>query len=180
MKTWFKLLFPPISSMYVFIYSPICSGSGPIQLWQFLLQLLLDSTCRTFISWTGDGWEFKMSDPTEVRPFTVTNDVFFCTSNLLTLFHLKKFLKNFVLHFLEKIKWYENTWWCHNVYNKGRKRKLQYPSSWNALLIFPLWSKFQTVPTHNTQQSVFRYRGPSLQPCNLVISRSIVQLRRDF
>ncbi|XP_061737907.1 ETS1-related protein isoform X2 [Nerophis ophidion] len=41
-------------------------GSGPIQLWQFLLELLLDSTCRTFITWTGDGWEFKMSDPTEV------------------------------------------------------------------------------------------------------------------
>ncbi|CAK6958906.1 ETS1-related protein [Scomber scombrus] len=41
-------------------------GSGPIQLWQFLLELLLDTTCRTFICWTGDGWEFKMSDPTEV------------------------------------------------------------------------------------------------------------------
>ncbi|XP_072249313.1 ETS1-related protein isoform X2 [Leuresthes tenuis] len=41
-------------------------GSGPIQLWQFLLELLLDSTCHTFISWTGDGWEFKMSDPSEV------------------------------------------------------------------------------------------------------------------
>ncbi|XP_024917679.1 protein c-ets-1-A-like isoform X2 [Cynoglossus semilaevis] len=41
-------------------------GSGPIQLWQFLLELLLDSTCNNFISWTGDGWEFKMSDPTEV------------------------------------------------------------------------------------------------------------------
>ncbi|XP_037532469.1 ETS1-related protein [Nematolebias whitei] len=41
-------------------------GSGPIQLWQFLLELLLDSACRNFISWTGDGWEFKMSDPTEV------------------------------------------------------------------------------------------------------------------
>ncbi|XP_068179431.1 ETS1-related protein isoform X2 [Antennarius striatus] len=41
-------------------------GSGPIQLWQFLLELLLDSACKTFISWTGDGWEFKMSDPTEV------------------------------------------------------------------------------------------------------------------
>uniref|UniRef100_A0A671LWK5 Protein c-ets-2-A-like n=1 Tax=Sinocyclocheilus anshuiensis TaxID=1608454 RepID=A0A671LWK5_9TELE len=38
-------------------------GSGPIQLWQFLLELLLDSACHTFISWTGDGWEFKMSDP---------------------------------------------------------------------------------------------------------------------
>lgn len=47
----------------------IFSGSGPIQLWQFLLELLLDSACRTFISWTGDGWEFKMSDPTEVRRY---------------------------------------------------------------------------------------------------------------
>ncbi|XP_063055556.1 ETS1-related protein isoform X2 [Engraulis encrasicolus] len=45
---------------------PFLSGSGPIQLWQFLLELLLDSGCRTFISWTGDGWEFKMSDPAEV------------------------------------------------------------------------------------------------------------------
>ncbi|XP_036395538.1 ETS1-related protein [Megalops cyprinoides] len=42
------------------------TGSGPIQLWQFLLELLLDSACNTFISWTGDGWEFKMSDPAEV------------------------------------------------------------------------------------------------------------------
>lgn len=50
-----------------FINSLIHSGSGPIQLWQFLLELLLDSACRTFICWTGDGWEFKMSDPTEVR-----------------------------------------------------------------------------------------------------------------
>ncbi|KAK5892075.1 hypothetical protein CesoFtcFv8_012492 [Champsocephalus esox] len=41
-------------------------GSGPIQLWQFLLELLLDSACCTFICWTGDGWEFKMSDPAEV------------------------------------------------------------------------------------------------------------------
>ncbi|CAL8288707.1 unnamed protein product [Merluccius merluccius] len=41
-------------------------GSGPIQLWQFLLQLLLDSTYSGFITWTGDGWEFKMSDPSEV------------------------------------------------------------------------------------------------------------------
>ncbi|KAM9723761.1 ETS1-related protein [Menidia menidia] len=41
-------------------------GSGPIQLWQFLLELLLDSACHAFICWTGDGWEFKMSDPSEV------------------------------------------------------------------------------------------------------------------
>uniref|UniRef100_W5MBV7 ETS1-related protein n=2 Tax=Lepisosteus oculatus TaxID=7918 RepID=W5MBV7_LEPOC len=42
------------------------TGSGPMQLWQFLLELLLDESCQSFISWTGDGWEFKLSDPTEV------------------------------------------------------------------------------------------------------------------
>ncbi|XP_014855497.1 protein C-ets-2, partial [Poecilia latipinna] len=47
--------------------SHICStGSGPIQLWQFLLELLTDKSCQSFISWTGDGWEFKLSDPDEV------------------------------------------------------------------------------------------------------------------
>ncbi|XP_058379092.1 protein C-ets-2 isoform X1 [Diceros bicornis minor] len=42
------------------------SGSGPIQLWQFLLELLSDKSCQSFISWTGDGWEFKLADPDEV------------------------------------------------------------------------------------------------------------------
>jgi len=42
------------------------TGSGPIQLWQFLLELLTDKTCQGFISWTGDGWEFKLTDPDEV------------------------------------------------------------------------------------------------------------------
>ncbi|KAK2170118.1 hypothetical protein LSH36_4g08022 [Paralvinella palmiformis] len=42
------------------------SGSGPIQLWQFLLELLTDKNCQHFIAWSGDGWEFKLSDPDEV------------------------------------------------------------------------------------------------------------------
>ena len=42
-------------------------GSGPIQLWQFLLELLTDRSCQSCISWTGDGWEFKLTDPDEVR-----------------------------------------------------------------------------------------------------------------
>ncbi|CAK1583646.1 unnamed protein product [Parnassius mnemosyne] len=47
--------------------SGLCfTGSGPIQLWQFLLELLTDKSCQGFISWTGDGWEFKLTDPDEV------------------------------------------------------------------------------------------------------------------
>lgn len=42
------------------------TGSGPIQLWQFLLELLTDKSCQSIISWTGDGWEFKLIDPDEV------------------------------------------------------------------------------------------------------------------
>lgn len=43
------------------------NGTGPIQLWQFLLELLMDKTCQNFISWTGEGWEFKLTDPDEVN-----------------------------------------------------------------------------------------------------------------
>ncbi|XP_066966640.1 protein c-ets-1-A-like isoform X5 [Macrobrachium rosenbergii] len=45
---------------------PCFTGSGPIQLWQFLLELLTDKKQQQYISWTGDGWEFKLTDPDEV------------------------------------------------------------------------------------------------------------------
>jgi len=44
----------------------VFAGSGPIQLWQFLLELLLDPACQDYISWTGNDWEFRLSDPDEV------------------------------------------------------------------------------------------------------------------
>ena len=46
--------------------APCFTGSGPIQLWQFLLELLTDKKQQGYISWTGDGWEFKLTDPDEV------------------------------------------------------------------------------------------------------------------
>lgn len=51
--------------------TPCFTGSGPIQLWQFLLELLTDKTCQSFITWTGDGWEFKLVDPDEVIFFII-------------------------------------------------------------------------------------------------------------
>jgi len=48
------------------VAGPAFTGSGPIQLWQFLLELLTDKSCQHFMCWTGDGWEFKMNDPDEV------------------------------------------------------------------------------------------------------------------
>jgi len=47
-------------------HAPTITPTGPIQLWQFILEQLSDKSCQHFISWTGDGWEFKMTDPDEV------------------------------------------------------------------------------------------------------------------
>ncbi|XP_018554427.1 Friend leukemia integration 1 transcription factor isoform X2 [Lates calcarifer] len=41
-------------------------GSGQIQLWQFLLELLSDSSNAGCITWEGTNGEFKMTDPDEV------------------------------------------------------------------------------------------------------------------
>ncbi|XP_060678206.1 retroviral integration site protein Fli-1 homolog [Hemiscyllium ocellatum] len=41
-------------------------GSGQIQLWQFLLELLSDSANSSCITWEGTNGEFKMTDPDEV------------------------------------------------------------------------------------------------------------------
>ncbi|XP_061144111.1 fli-1 proto-oncogene, ETS transcription factor-related sequence isoform X2 [Syngnathus typhle] len=42
------------------------TGSGQIQLWQFLLELLSDSNNANIITWEGTNGEFKMTDPDEV------------------------------------------------------------------------------------------------------------------
>ncbi|XP_062842149.1 fli-1 proto-oncogene, ETS transcription factor-related sequence isoform X2 [Trichomycterus rosablanca] len=44
----------------------LAQGSGQIQLWQFLLELLSDSANSGIITWEGTNGEFKMTDPDEV------------------------------------------------------------------------------------------------------------------
>ncbi|XP_063982362.1 DNA-binding protein D-ETS-6-like isoform X2 [Diachasmimorpha longicaudata] len=41
-------------------------GGGQVQLWQFLLELLSDSSNSTCIAWEGTNGEFKLTDPDEV------------------------------------------------------------------------------------------------------------------
>ncbi|XP_049940913.1 ETS domain-containing transcription factor ets-5-like [Schistocerca serialis cubense] len=44
----------------------LAQGSGQIQLWQFLLELLADSSNAACIAWEGSNGEFKLTDPDEV------------------------------------------------------------------------------------------------------------------
>jgi hypothetical protein len=41
-------------------------GTGQIQLWQFLLELLSDASLAAIIAWEGTNGEFKLIDPDEV------------------------------------------------------------------------------------------------------------------
>ncbi len=46
--------------------STASGGSGQIQLWQFLLELLADTSNANCITWEGTNGEFKLTDPDEV------------------------------------------------------------------------------------------------------------------
>lgn len=48
------------------LYFHVPAGSGQIQLWQFLLELLSDSSNAGCITWEGTNGEFKLTDPDEV------------------------------------------------------------------------------------------------------------------
>ena len=62
-------------------------GSGQIQLWQFLLELLADQNNNSFIAWEGQNGEFKLSDPDEVarRWGERKSKVSLCASEFLSI-----------------------------------------------------------------------------------------------
>ena len=66
----YHVLIFPITDPYALLSSTsrglVSQGSGQIQLWQFLLELLSDATNSAIITWEGTNGEFKLTDPDEV------------------------------------------------------------------------------------------------------------------
>ena len=62
--------FPAVTDPYALLSSTsrglVSQGSGQIQLWQFLLELLSDAANHNIITWEGTNGEFKLTDPDEV------------------------------------------------------------------------------------------------------------------
>ena len=56
----------PPTSFRPWLTAPFPTGSGQIQLWQFLLDLLADRANAGCIAWEGGHGEFKLTDPDEV------------------------------------------------------------------------------------------------------------------
>lgn len=65
---FFIFVFPPLVVLLFFFIHIFhyFSGSGQIQLWQFLLELLSDASNYSSIAWEGHDGEFKLVDPDEV------------------------------------------------------------------------------------------------------------------
>ncbi|TGZ66341.1 hypothetical protein CRM22_005374 [Opisthorchis felineus] len=51
---------------YLVNHSTTPIHTGPIQLWQFLLEELQNPNAKEYISWTGQGTEFKLKEPNQV------------------------------------------------------------------------------------------------------------------
>lgn len=63
----FPLLVTSLSQPFIRANPSWISGSGQIQLWQFLLELLADAASNAHcIAWEGGSGEFKLVDPDEV------------------------------------------------------------------------------------------------------------------
>ncbi|KAK6483047.1 protein FEV-like [Huso huso] len=92
-------------------------GSGQIQLWQFLLELLSDSSNINCIAWEGTNGEFKLTDPDEVarrwgerksKPNMNYDKLsralrYYYDKNIMTKVHGKRYAYKFDFHSLAQV-----------------------------------------------------------------------------
>ncbi|XP_045599515.2 Friend leukemia integration 1 transcription factor [Procambarus clarkii] len=105
------------------ILGPLCvklsaQGSGQIQLWQFLLELLSDAANASVITWEGTAGEFKILDPDEVarrwgerksKPNMNYDKLsralrYYYDRNLMTKVHGKRYAYRFDFRALEQLQ----------------------------------------------------------------------------
>ncbi|KAG5887750.1 hypothetical protein JTB14_016102 [Gonioctena quinquepunctata] len=72
----------------------VAQGSGQIQLWQFLLELLNDSSNAACITWEGTNGEFKLTDPDELSRALR----YYYDKNIMSKVHGKRYAYKFDFH----------------------------------------------------------------------------------
>ncbi|XP_066544041.1 protein FEV isoform X1 [Amia ocellicauda] len=99
------------------INTGVQKGSGQIQLWQFLLELLSDSSNISCIAWEGTNGEFKLIDPDEVarrwgerksKPNMNYDKLsralrYYYDKNIMTKVHGKRYAYKFDFHGLAQV-----------------------------------------------------------------------------
>nr|XP_014121231.1 protein FEV [Zonotrichia albicollis] len=98
-------------------WGPGLAGSGQIQLWQFLLELLSDRANLNCIAWEGTNGEFKLIDPDEVarrwgerksKPNMNYDKLsralrYYYDKNIMTKVHGKRYAYKFDFHGLAQV-----------------------------------------------------------------------------
>ncbi|MFT7808600.1 protein FEV isoform X1, partial [Arapaima gigas] len=99
------------------INAGVQKGNGQIQLWQFLLELLSDSSNMSCIAWEGANGEFKLVDPDEVarrwgerksKPNMNYDKLsralrYYYDKNIMTKVHGKRYAYKFDFHGLAQV-----------------------------------------------------------------------------
>ncbi|XP_028847583.1 protein FEV [Denticeps clupeoides] len=99
------------------INAAVQKGSGQIQLWQFLLELLADASNASCIAWEGAHGEFKLTDPDEVarrwgerksKPNMNYDKLsralrYYYDKNIMTKVHGKRYAYKFDFHGLAQV-----------------------------------------------------------------------------
>ena len=153
----------------------VSQGSGQIQLWQFLLELLSDSTNTSIIAWEGTTGEFKLSDPDEVarrwgerksKPNMNYDKMsralrYYYDKNIMTKVHGKRYAYKFDFHALMQACQIQcadpsykyasdfNSLLAHNSYNYSKLPGLLSPTP-----SFPPPSAYWSVPPNSMMSSM--------------------------
>ncbi|XP_040576736.1 transcriptional regulator ERG homolog [Lepeophtheirus salmonis] len=145
----------------------VSQGSGQIQLWQFLLELLSDTSNSTIISWEGTNGEFKLTDPDEVarrwgerksKPNMNYDKLsralrYYYDKNIMTKVHGKRYAYKFDFHSLMQA--------CHNQGHETAASSYKYATSDLSGLFsssnYPSCAKLNGLSSHLGlhQQSLF-------------------------
>ncbi|XP_069460953.1 retroviral integration site protein Fli-1 homolog isoform X2 [Ambystoma mexicanum] len=163
-------------------------GSGQIQLWQFLLELLSDSNNSACITWEGTNGEFKMTDPDEVarrwgerksKPNMNYDKLsralrYYYDKNIMTKVHGKRYAYKFDFQGIAQAQQshpsdpamykYHSDLQYLPPYHHQHQQKLAYPISHPSQIPVTSTSYFGSPTQYWNSTSTNIYQNPSVTP----------------
>ncbi|VDK82646.1 unnamed protein product [Litomosoides sigmodontis] len=156
-------------------------GSGQIQLWQFLLELLSDTHSNAHcITWEGENGEFKLLDPDEVarkwgerksKPNMNYDKLsralrYYYDKNIMTKVHGKRYAYRFDFNHLAQ-SFRSN---CSDLMSTVATSAQQYPDKRPAHLVRPYWPGAISTGTYGYSSTGTYYYGTQPKSFNHFLS----------
>ncbi|KAG7177715.1 Transcriptional regulator ERG-like [Homarus americanus] len=151
------------------LFLPAAQGSGQIQLWQFLLELLSDPANSGIITWEGTAGEFKILEPDEVarrwgerksKPNMNYDKLsralrYYYDKNIMTKVHGKRYAYKFDFRGLDQVRQQQS------AEAQRYPADLSFLTSYSQLLggLPSRWAADVTLATRRRRSSPLRHTG---------------------